>query len=123
MIPTLKTLDYKKVEKKERDASKKFFKSAEGKQLLESIELERKAKAEGAVDTGATGAAAAAAKPAIVLTEEQKKLVRAAIESASTKEEIDAIERHLKVRRRERERERVFVYYFVQCLCECNLGF
>jgi U2 small nuclear ribonucleoprotein A' len=99
MIPTLKTLDYKKVEKKERDASKKFFKSAEGKQLLESIELERKAKAEGAVDTGATGAATAAAlKPAIVLTEEQKKLVRAAIEAASTKEEIDAIERHLKVR-------------------------
>lgn len=90
MIPTLKTLDYKKITKKERDETAAFFKSSAGKLLLATIVSEKNAQAD--VMSGKTTAA-----PVMALTDEQKAQVRQAIENAKTREEIDVIEKHLKV--------------------------
>lgn len=86
--PTLKTLDYKKVTKKEKDETIKFFKSSIGKLLLATVLNEKSAQVEGTEKP---------APAAMILTDEQKAQVRAAIEGAKTREEIDIIEKHLKV--------------------------
>ncbi len=92
-IPTLKWLDFRKVTKTERDEVARYFKSPPGKSFLAAIELEGRQIAE-------TGNAAVAARGNAVtqLTDAQKLVVKAAIEKATTKEEIDHIERQLKVR-------------------------
>lgn len=88
-IPSLKTLDYKKITKKEKDETVSFFKSSNGKLLLASVLSEKDAQVE--VSNGGGKA------PVMVLSDEQKALVRSAIENAKTREEIDIIEKHLKV--------------------------
>lgn len=89
-IPSVKWLDFKKVTQSEREESAKFFKSAGGKAFLAAVAQEEKLIAEG-------GGAQAGKSVSVVLSEEQKVLVKRAIENASTKEEIDLIERQLKV--------------------------
>lgn len=84
-IPTLKSLDYRKVSKREREEAKKLFSGDTGKQIMEAVAEEGRAQAEGA-----------RAKPSIALTDDQKRQVRAAIEGAKTKDEIDRIEKQLK---------------------------
>lgn len=91
-IPSLKWLDFRKVQQSEREESAKFFKTAAGKAFLAAVAQESKYLAEGGA--GAGGAAGAA----LQLSEEQKALVKKAIEAARTKEDIDNIERQLKVR-------------------------
>eukprot|EP01034_Spumella_vulgaris_P035931 gene35931-44305_t len=92
-IPSLKWLDYRKVTKTEREECAKYFKSSVGKTFLASIAQEGRTIAE----TGNAGLAAkSTGAAAISLTDEQKALVKAAIEKATTKEEIDHIERQLK---------------------------
>lgn len=81
-IPSLKCLDYAKVRRAEREAANAFFTSVEGQNLLENIQ---------------TTATARAAAPA-VLSDAQRAEIRAAIEAATTKEEMDRIEKQLKVR-------------------------
>jgi U2 small nuclear ribonucleoprotein A' len=88
-IPSVKWLDYRKVTQTERDEAAKFFKSAPGVAFLTAVVQEQKLIAEGG---------AAAGGGAVALTAEQKVLVKLAIERATTKEEIDNIERQLKVR-------------------------
>ena len=88
-LPSLKMLDYRKVSQKERQESKAFFESAAGKAI------ETAGAAEGKGSSGATGGGVNGV--AVTLTEEQKRLVRQAIEAATTKEQIDTIERKLKV--------------------------
>lgn len=90
MIPSLKTLDYKKISKKEKTETVSFFKSSAGKLLLASVLNEKNTQ------TDALNGKAAAA-PVMTLSDEQKAMVRSAIENAKTREEIDIIEKHLKV--------------------------
>jgi U2 small nuclear ribonucleoprotein A' len=90
-IPTLKWLDFRKVQQTEREESAKFFKTPAGKAFLGAVAQEAKFLSEGGGAGGAGGA--------VQLTEEQKAMVKRAIEAATTKEEIDLIERQLKVRR------------------------
>ena len=84
-IPMLKSLDYRKVTRKEREEAQKLFSSKLGATIKESIAEEAKAQADGT-----------RTKPAVALTEDQKRQVRTAIENAKTKDEIDQIERQLK---------------------------
>ena len=90
-IPSLKSLDFKKISMKEREQSKKFMKSNLGVLLLASISNEQ-------TDSNETNGNGKKIVPAIVLTDEQKALVRAAIENAKTREDVEIIEKHLKVR-------------------------
>ena len=76
---------------KEREQSKKFMKSNLGVLLLVSISNEQ-------TDSNETNGTGKKIVPAIVLTDEQKALVRAAIENAKTREDVEIIEKHLKVR-------------------------
>lgn len=99
-IPSLKCLDFQKVRRTEREEAAKFFKSAAGKQFLQQI-ASASASSAGASTGGSASAvspAPVASVPSTVLTEAQKAEVRAAIQSATTKEEIDRIERQLRVR-------------------------
>lgn len=91
-FPSLKTIDYRKVTQTERTDSAKFFKSKEGKAFLTTIADEKTT----AASSSSSRTAAAPTVPALVLTDAQKALVRAAIEAATTREDIDVIERHLK---------------------------
>ncbi|KAJ1411181.1 leucine-rich repeat-domain-containing protein, partial [Ochromonadaceae sp. CCMP2298] len=86
-IPSLKWLDFKKVQQKEREEAAAFFKSAAGGGLSQAVLAEAKVIAEGGAVAGAAG---------VVLTAEQKVLVKKAIERATTKNEIDLIEKSLK---------------------------
>jgi len=101
-IPTLKWLDFKKVTQTEREESGKFFKSAAGKAFLAAVAQELKI-----VESGNSSSNSVS----VVLSEEQKVLVKKAIEQATSREEIDFIERQLKVS--------VYVCVSV-CVCSIN---
>ena len=81
-FPSLKLLDFRKVTMKERQQVKEMFSSESGLKLLDSIEHD---------------AAPEEAPKALTLTDYQKQQVRDAIERATTKEQIDLIEKQLKV--------------------------
>lgn len=99
-IPTLKWLDFRKVTQTEREESAKFFKSAAGKAFLTAVAQEVKiVESGGNVGASSNGAGNGGANNSVVLSEEQKVLVKRAIENAVTREEIDNIERQLKVSR------------------------
>ncbi len=89
-IPSLKSLDFQKVRKAERELAHKFFSSAAGREFLGSINS--------IVAQGVTEEAEDAPSNVRVLTEEQKAEVRQAIQNATTRDEVDKIERQLRVR-------------------------
>jgi U2 small nuclear ribonucleoprotein A' len=91
-IPTLKWLDFRKVQQVEREESAKFFKTPAGKAFLSAVAQEAKFLSEGGNGQGEGRSSAP-----LQLSEEQKVLVKRAIEQATTREEIDNIERQLKV--------------------------
>lgn len=84
-IPTLKVLDFQKVKKKEREEASAFFASDVGKAYMTAIAQESR-------NNNSNGT-----RPVMMLTDEQKALVKAAIEAATTKDDIDRIEKQLKV--------------------------
>jgi U2 small nuclear ribonucleoprotein A' len=88
-IPSLKLLDFRKVTKKERESVSTFFQSEEGQIFIESMKHEQKIITE--------NGSLIPNKPVVTLTEEQKNLVKTIIESAKTREEVDFIEKQLKV--------------------------
>lgn len=98
-IPSLKCLDFQKVRRSEREEAAKFFKSSAGKQFLQQLTPSLVSSFSGASNEAASSSPspATSAAPAL-LTEAQKAEVRAAIQNATTKEEIDRIERQLRVR-------------------------
>ncbi len=102
-IPSLKSLDFRKIQQKEKDAAKKYFKSVLGKAMLSDISAESSMNSnsenhpDGRGDVAYSSSHALSEVTPLVLTEEQKKIVREAIESATTKGEIDLIEKQLKV--------------------------
>ena len=81
-FPCLKLLDFRKVTRKEREHVKEMFSSESGVKLLEAIEND---------------AATEEPPKSLTLTEFQKQQVRDAIERATTKKQIDLIEKQLKV--------------------------
>lgn len=92
-IPSLKCLDFQKVKRVEREEAVLFFGSAAGKQFLAT------ALSMAAPDaTGQVPAPPPVAPPVTVMTEEQKAEVRNAIQNATTREEVDLIEKQLRVR-------------------------
>lgn len=97
-LPSLKWLDFRRVQQAEREESAKFFKTPAGKAFLGAVAQEARFLAEGGGSAGGAGSAGSGAGGALQLTEEQKVLVKRAIEQATTREEIDNIERQLKVR-------------------------
>ena len=103
-IPSLKILDYRKITKKEREEAGKFFATQHGENMLQNIENERQQRA--------AGTYGGASKAAMVLTEEQKYQVKKAIEKATTKEQIDYIEKQLKV-------SPYYLKYPHVCVCVC----
>lgn len=96
-IPSLKSLDFNKISKAEREAAQKYFKSVLGKAMLSDIATDNRTLADGETGTlpNSVPTVAPPAAP-LVLTEEQKQIVREAIQAATTKEEVDAIEKSLK---------------------------
>jgi U2 small nuclear ribonucleoprotein A' len=87
-LPALKVLDFRKVKAEERKQAAKLFQSEEGKQLEASVAQEGQALA-----AAAQQAAAAEKAP---LTEEQKAMAQEMINSASTPEELDRVERMIR---------------------------
>lgn len=105
-IPSLKSLDFQKIQKNERVNATKYFKSAGGNVMLNTIrstnvlqreEVESSGNSDSSQDAELELKNNTTQKPPLQLTEEQKKLVREAIQCAKSKVEIDEIERHLKV--------------------------
>jgi U2 small nuclear ribonucleoprotein A' len=95
ILPSLKSLDYRKVERKEREAAQVYFGSGIGKDMSDRIVNDANAKAPPRFER--------IEKPLqppapTLLTEDQKRQIRAAIEAATTSEEIDMIEKQIKVR-------------------------
>jgi U2 small nuclear ribonucleoprotein A' len=106
-IPHLKTLDFMKISKKERDDSKALFASPAGRAFLSNVQQERaiyissleQKRASSASQGGSSNASNTSANKAVLsLTDDQRRQVKEAIEKATTKEEIDLIEYQLKVR-------------------------
>jgi U2 small nuclear ribonucleoprotein A' len=99
-IPSLKCLDFQKVKQHERLEANRFFNSPEGVSFLASVAAGDKSTRAGGADnrashnTSSGGGGGSAPTP---LTDEQKGEVRRAIESATTREQVDKIERQLKV--------------------------
>ena len=94
-IPSLKCLDFQKVKREEREEAARFFSSAEGKEFAEKAAV-----------MSSSGSAARVAPPpppsaptngVAALTDSQKAQVRNAIQAAVTKEDVDIIEKQLKV--------------------------
>lgn len=103
-IPQLKTLDFVKISRTEREEVKTLFSSSVGKLFLSNIQQE-KAMYTNSLDqkkqtngTGKPAAAPGTKAVAMSLTEDQRRQVKEAIEAANTKEDIDLIEYQLKVR-------------------------
>ena len=93
-IPSLKTLDFSKVTRTEREEAKKLFKSSSGKAFLTLVEQEKQQLTGSSTQRNGQEPK----KSAIMeLTDAQKEQVKRAIERASTKEEVDAIEAQLQV--------------------------
>lgn len=86
-IPALRSLDYHKVSRKEREEASKLFSSEAGRALLLTMT---------AVGDG-PGGVGAARPPMLALSDEQKQQVRNAIESAKNREEVDLIESKLRM--------------------------
>lgn len=89
-IPTLKMLDFQKVKVQEREAAKALFSTVEGADMVSSVSEEAK-QLDAQKEASENGNKAQ-------LTAEQKAEISRAIEAASTKEEMDLIERQLRVR-------------------------
>lgn len=80
-IPSLRSLDFKKISRVEREEAVAFFQTEAGKAMMSAI---------------SSGVDSSNNIKSVVLSDEQKRQVREAITRASTKEEVDLIERQLK---------------------------
>jgi U2 small nuclear ribonucleoprotein A' len=111
-LPSLKTLDFVKVKKEERAQALLWAKSAEGRACIAQVQADaitRNAASSGAGGSaGAGGGIGVIAAPSLVAkvaaapvkrvyTDDEKAQIRAAIEKASSPEEMDIVERQLKV--------------------------
>ena len=102
-IPTLKSLDFQKILQKERENVTKYFKTAAGKALLNTLSSDKDSSSHDQVNEELEANHESSLNvpptptPQLTLSEEQKKLVRDAIQKAKSKDEIDLIEKHLKV--------------------------
>jgi U2 small nuclear ribonucleoprotein A' len=92
-MPLLKILDFYKVTRQERDEASRLFKSSAGKAFLQLIESEKQQAASTSAQRSMTEERKSFATE---LTDAQKQKVKQAIEQATTKEEIDAIEYQLR---------------------------
>ena len=100
-IPSLKTLDYAKITRTEREESAKFFKTQAGQVFLTGVLEDKHTPTSSSSSSSSTKPSLTLpdrthTAPVLVLTDAQKVEVRAAIEAATTREEIEVIEKHLK---------------------------
>ena len=100
-IPSLKTLDYAKITRTEREESAKFFKTQAGQVFLTGVLEDKHTPTSSSSSSSSTKPSLTLpdrthTAPVLVLTDAQKVQVRAAIEAATTREEIEVIEKHLK---------------------------
>ncbi|CAM9274484.1 unnamed protein product, partial [Ectocarpus fasciculatus] len=91
-IPSLKCLDFQKVRRVEREEAAQFFSSAAGLEFIGAV-----SGMKAAPDTAAKAPAPPAAPAPTTLTDAQKAEVRKAIQGATTREEVDIIEKQLRV--------------------------
>jgi len=101
--PRLTSLDFQRVRAAERAAASKLFRSKLGRAYAEEVERMRHsgggAGGEGGSGSGGGGGggvAAAAAPPPPAFTQEQLTRIAAAIEAATTKEEVEELEAYLR---------------------------
>mmetsp|Transcript_14007 Transcript_14007/g.23203 ORF Transcript_14007/g.23203 Transcript_14007/m.23203 type:complete len:244 (-) Transcript_14007:185-916(-) len=87
-IPSLKMLDFQKVKQQEREAAQALFSTAEGAHVVSSVSEEAK-QLSAQQDAAENGGKAQ-------LSAEQKAEISRAIEAATTKEQMDLIERQLR---------------------------
>ena len=100
-IPSLKTLDYAKITRTEREESAKFFKTQAGQVFLTGVLEDKHTPTSSSSSSSSTKPSLTLpdrthTAPVLVLTDAQKVQVLAAIEAATTREEIEVIEKHLK---------------------------
>ena len=96
-LPKLKSLDYRKVKAKERAEAQTLFSSAAGRSLVEAAEADTKAQQQESKAGGDPPAGGAkGGGSGLALSDAQKRQVRAALEAAKTKEEVDRLELQLK---------------------------
>lgn len=96
-IPSLKCLDFQKVKRVEREEAIRFFNSPEGVSLLASVAAgDKSTRAVGSENRASHNTTSGAGGGVTPLTDEQKAEVRKAIESATTREQVDRIEKQLK---------------------------
>mmetsp|Transcript_7946 Transcript_7946/g.20003 ORF Transcript_7946/g.20003 Transcript_7946/m.20003 type:complete len:260 (-) Transcript_7946:97-876(-) len=90
MLPRLRVLDFNKVHYTERRKARELFGSEEGKELANTIEAQGTFE----IGEGIPGSSAAATKKTD-LTDEEVQLVKAAMEKATTMEEVQKLENAL----------------------------
>ena len=104
-LPWLKSLDFIKINTKEREITKQFFESTEGIELLHKIASEAPKESfkgstiasDSIVEKQTTNVVIPPPKPiTVTLTQIQKDEIRQALDKANTKEELDSIEYQLK---------------------------
>jgi U2 small nuclear ribonucleoprotein A' len=89
-IPSLKFLDFKKITPKERKAAAKFFKSKEGKILKD---MRNSCNGSGSGSSSSSSSSSTSDKS--IMSIEEKAVIRQAVQNATTKEQVDEIQRLL----------------------------
>lgn len=100
LLPQLKVLDFQKITDEERKETKEFFQSLSGKTFLTMIEQEKQQEKLQSTEQMMNHSQSNKSTKLMLssLTNEQKTLIKKAIEKASTKDEIDQIETEIKVK-------------------------
>jgi len=111
-VPSLKTLDFVKVKKQEREEARAWAKSQAGRACIAQVQADaitkNAAAGGGSGGQSGSGSLAVVAAPSLVskavaapvkrvYSDSEKVQIRSAIESATSPEEMDQIERQLKV--------------------------
>lgn len=110
-LPWLKLLDFEKVKTSERESAKLLFNNTDGASLINHIATDgaethhllvaqTQQQIEVSSQMNGSSSHVAPSSTTSTLTDNQKRQIRMAIEAATTKEEMDTIERQLRVRSR-----------------------
>lgn len=91
LLPQLRVLDNRRVSPKERDSARKLFKSKTGKQLLEELGFRSGAGRASASKSGIAGRNSDASASAPAHSHEDIENIKAAINSATSLEEIERL--------------------------------
>lgn len=96
-IPTLKSLDYTKITKTERERAERLANSAAGAALESDVQAEANSSTSNSTKTFVPGEGTSAKETFVTsFTKEQKDLIREMVANANSPAEIEEIERSVK---------------------------